>query len=154
GDEAMDMVARRRFDIILCDLYMTPISGMDLLKATLQANRDTLVIMMTGDPSVTSSVEALRAGAWDYLPKPFAASHLIVLLGRAAHAVMVARETAEQQARLLQSSGNSDRVTLLGVAPAFRRAVDLARKVASTDASVMIYGESGTGKEVIAQFIH
>jgi len=154
GDEAMEMVARRRFDIVLCDLYMTPISGMEILKATLQANRDTLVIMMTGDPSVTSSVEALRAGAWDYLPKPFAASHLIVLLGRAAHAVMVARETAEQQARLLQSSGNSDRVTLLGVAPAFRRAVELARKVASTDASVMIYGESGTGKEVIAQFIH
>ena len=154
GDEALETVKRRKFDIVLVDLYMTPVTGMDLLKATLEANRDTIVVVMTGNPSVTSSIEALRAGAWDYLPKPFSASHLQVLVGRAAHAVMVARETRELRTQLLAQNGNSDKVTLLGVAPAFRRAVDLARKVAATDASVMICGESGTGKEVIAQFIH
>jgi DNA-binding NtrC family response regulator len=109
---------------------------------------------MTGNPSVTSSVEALRAGGWDYLAKPFAAAHLQVLVGRAAHAIMVARETSVIRNQLLKQNGNSDKITLLGVSQSFRHAVELARKVAATDASVMLIGESGTGKEVIAQFIH
>jgi DNA-binding NtrC family response regulator len=154
GDEAVETVRRRKFDIVLVDLYMTPVSGMDILAATLDANKDTIVIVMTGNPSVTSSIEALRAGAWDYLPKPFSASHLQILIGRASHAVAVARETRDLRSRLVEQSGNSDKITLLGVSPAFRQAVDLARRVASTDASVMISGESGTGKELIAQFIH
>jgi DNA-binding NtrC family response regulator len=154
GDEAVDLVKRRRFDIVLVDLYMTPVSGMEILRATLESSKDTIVVVMTGNPSVTTSIEALRAGAWDYLPKPFSATHLQVLVGRASHAVMVARETRDLRVQLLKQSGNSDKITLLGVSPAFRKAVDLSRKVASTDASVMIMGESGTGKEVIAQFIH
>jgi DNA-binding NtrC family response regulator len=154
GDEAIDLVKRRRFDIILVDLYMTPVSGMEILKATLTSHKDTIVIVMTGNPSVNTSIEALRAGAWDYLPKPFSATHLQVLVGRASHAVMVARETRDLKTQLLKQTGNSEKVTLLGISPSFRAAVDLARKVASTDASVMIMGESGTGKEVIAQFIH
>jgi DNA-binding NtrC family response regulator len=154
GDEALELVRRRRFDIVLVDLYMTPVSGMEILRATLAANKDTIVVVMTGNPSVTTSIEALRAGAWDYLPKPFSATHLQVLIGRASHAVMVARETRDLRIQLLKQNGNSDKITLLGVSPAFRKAVDLARKVASTDASVMITGESGTGKELIAQFIH
>jgi DNA-binding NtrC family response regulator len=154
GDEAIDLVKRRRFDIILVDLYMTPVSGMEILTATLASHKDTIVIVMTGNPSVNTSIEALRAGAWDYLPKPFSATHLQVLVGRASHAVMVARETRDLKTQLLKQTGNSDKITLLGISPSFRAAVDLARKVASTDASVMIMGESGTGKEVIAQFIH
>ena len=154
GDEAVEMVKRRKYDIILVDLYMTPVSGMDVLKAALAAHRDTIVVVMTGNPSVTTSIEALRAGAWDYLPKPFSATHLQVLVGRASHAVMVARETRDLRFQLMKQNGNSDKIALLGVSPAFRKAVDLARKVAPTDASVMITGESGTGKELIAQFIH
>jgi DNA-binding NtrC family response regulator len=154
GDEALEMVRRRKFDIVLVDLYLTPISGLEILKAALEAHKDTIVVVMTGNPSVTSSIEALRAGAWDYLPKPFSATHLQVLVGRASHAVMVARETRDLRQQLVQQSGNSDKITLLGISPAFRKAVELARKVAPTDASIMITGESGTGKEVIAQFIH
>ncbi|MDQ3696779.1 MAG: sigma-54 dependent transcriptional regulator [Gemmatimonadota bacterium] len=154
GDEALDAVKRRKYDILLVDLYMTPVPGMEILRAALEAHRDTIVVVMTGNPSVGTSIEALRAGAWDYLPKPFSATHLQVLIGRAAHAVVVARETRDLRLQLLKQSGNSDKITLLGIAPAFRKAVELARKVSSTDASVMISGESGTGKEVIAQFIH
>ncbi len=154
GEEALDAVRRKKFDVILVDLYMSQASGLDILKAALEANRDTIVVVMTGNPSVTSSIEALRLGAWDYLPKPFSATHLQVLVGRASHAVMIARETRELRLQLMQQHGHSDKVALIGISPAFRKAVELARKVAPTDASVLISGESGTGKEVIAQFIH
>jgi DNA-binding NtrC family response regulator len=156
GEEALELVKRRKFDIILVDLYMSQVSGLELLRAALDTNRDTIVVVMTGNPSVTTSIEALRAGAWDYLPKPFSATHLQVLIGRASHAVMVNREASDLRLQVLQQTtqGEGGGAPLIGISPLFRKAVELARKVAATDASVFITGESGTGKEVIAQFIH
>src|SRR5919202_2858884 len=153
GEEALETVRRRKFDIILVDLYMSQISGLEILQATLEAYKDTIVVVMTGNPSVTMSMEALIAGAWDYLPKPFSATHLQVLIGRASHAVMMTREAQELRVQLMNQHGHSDKIALIGISPLFRKAVELARKVAPTDASVFISGESGTGKEVIAQFI-
>ena len=154
GQDGLELLKRRAFDVVLVDLYMSQVDGLSLLRAALATNHDTIVIVMTGNPSVESSVEALRQGAFDYLPKPFSASHLQVLIGRAVHTLLVARETREQQDTLDRAHVDSDKVTLLGTAPAFRRAIELARKVAPTDASVFITGESGSGKEIIAQFIH
>ena len=133
---------------------MSQISGLEILQAALGAYKDTIVVVMTGNPSVTSSIEALRAGAWDYLPKPFSATHLQVLIGRASHAVMMSREAQDLRVQLMKQHGHSEKLALIGISPTFRKAVELARKVAATDASVFISGESGTGKEVIAQFIH
>src|SRR5947209_6137044 len=154
GEEALETLKRVRFDIVLLDLYMAQVQGMELLRVTLETHPETIVIVMTGHPSVTSNLEALQAGAWDYLPKPFSATHMQILVGRAAHAVMVARETRELQAGNGNEGGTGEKVPLIGVSPSFRRAIDLARRVASTDASVFITGESGVGKEQIAQFIH
>src|SRR5438128_12141062 len=154
GQEALYLVKCRAFDILLVDLYTSQVDGLTLLRAALTTNRDTIGIVMTGNPSVDSSVEALVQGAWDYLPKPFSATHLRVLIGRAVHTLLVARETRDQEAELERRHVHSEKVTLLGTAPAFRQAIELARKVAPTDASVFITGESGTGKEMIAQFIH
>src|SRR2546425_3840372 len=154
GDEALETLKRTRFDIVLLDLYMAQVQGLELLRVALENHADTILIVMTGHPSVTSNIEALQAGAWDYLPKPFSATHLQILLGRAAHAVIVARETRDLQAGSGTEGGGTDKVPLIGVSSAFRRVTDLARRVASTDASVFITGESGVGKEQIAQFIH
>jgi len=146
GEEALETLKRVRFDIVLLDLYMAQVQGMELLRVTLETHPETIVIVMTGHPSVTSNLEALQAGAWDYLPKPFSATHMQILVGRAAHAVMVARETRELQAGSGNEGGTGEKVPLIGVSPSFRRAIDLARRVASTDASVFITGESGVGK--------
>lgn len=154
GNEALETVRKKTYDIALLDLYMSQVPGMELLKACLSARPDTICVMMTGNPSVQSNLQALELGAWDYLPKPFSASHLEVLIGRAAHAVCVARETAQMRQKLERENGHSDTITVLGNSRALREAIALARKVASTNASVFITGESGTGKELFAQFIH
>lgn len=152
GDEAIEMASRGAFDIVLIDLYMTPIGGMDILRAILAARPATIAVMMTGNACVRSSVEAFAAGAWDYVPKPFSATHLQVVIGRAACAVMTMREQNGARAGSDAAAGRGPQ--LVGNSPSFRNALQLARKVARTDASVMIVGESGTGKELIAQFIH
>ena len=154
GEEALELLRRRQFDLVLVDLFMSQVPGLEILNASLESNHDCLVVVMTGNPSVTSSIEALRMGAWDYLPKPFSATHLQVLIGRASHAVLKSREAADLRSQILRQHSHSDTQALIGISLAFRKAVELARKVAPTDASVFISGESGTGKEVIAQFIH
>ena len=154
GDEALVLLQRRAFDIVLLDLYMSHVPGMELLRTCLNTKPDTLVIIITGHPSLASSLEALRAGAWDYLPKPFSATQLDILVGRAAHAVLAARKARELKTEFERRHSHSEKITVLGVSPAFRKVIELARRVAPTDASVFISGESGTGKELIAQFIH
>jgi DNA-binding NtrC family response regulator len=153
-EEAIQMLGRIKPNIVLCDLYLPDGTGLAVLAEALKLDRECLVIVMTGKASVRSSIDALRAGAWSYLPKPFSAMHLTILVGRAAHSIVVAREG---RARKLEGAGpasQGDAPVLLGTSEAFRKVLDAARQVARTDAAVFITGESGTGKEMIAQFIH
>jgi DNA-binding NtrC family response regulator len=152
GSEADSRLRERPYDIVLLDLYMSGVPGRYLLRRALETNPDTAVIVMTGRPSVNSSVETLRDGAWDYLPKPFSAAQLRILVGRAAHAAIVSRESRDTRPDGQQATEES--TLLLGDSPVFRGVVALARRVAATDASVFVTGESGTGKELVAQFIH
>lgn len=130
------------------------VSGMDLLKAVMEKDEDSLVVMMTGRPSVETSLEALRLGAWDYIPKPFSATHLHILMGRAGHAIVVSRESAKQHESHETGLGYGAEIPILGQSAALGQVVDMARSVARTNATVFLSGESGTGKELIAQFIH
>jgi DNA-binding NtrC family response regulator len=152
GAEADLKLRERKYDIVLLDLYMSGVPGTHLLRTAIESRPDGLVIVMTGRPSVQSSVQALRDGAWDYLPKPFSATQLRVLVGRAAHTIFVSRES--ESIRSAPVDEEDDESALIGESPAFRGVIALARKVATTDASVFITGESGTGKELVAQYIH
>src|SRR3989442_1871960 len=154
GEEALELLKRRAFDVVLIDLYMTQISGMELLRCALVTNSGTIVIVITGKPSVESSLAVLTAGAWDYLPKPFTGTQLQIVVGRAVHTVMIGRETRALRVQTGQHNDNGGPLAVLGVSSLFQKAMSLARTVAATDASVFITGESGSGKELIAQFIH
>jgi DNA-binding NtrC family response regulator len=151
GEEAIEMVRRQRFDIMFVDVYMTPVSGIDVLKTVMATAPHTLVVLMTGNPTVESSIEAMQMGAWEYLSKPYSGTQLQLLLGRAAHTVTTRRQSETPEA---DSAGSVSGGMLIGTSAAFRRATDLAKKAAPTNAAVMIVGETGTGKEVLAQYIH
>ena len=154
GAEALDMIQRSRFDIMLVDVGLSPVSGFDVLRAVMAATPETLVVLMTGNPTLSSSIEAMQIGAWDYLSKPYSGTQLQLLLGRASHLVAT-RQQEEQRAGADDSAlALGTQVPIFGTAPAFRQAIDLARKVAATTASVMIVGETGTGKELLAQCVH
>ena len=149
GEEAIEMVRRSRYHIMFVDVYMTPVSGIDVLKTVMATSPSTLVVLMTGNPTVESSIEAMQIGAWEYLSKPYSGTQLQLLLGRAAHTV----STREGDlATAIDAGGEGSQ--LLGTSPAFRRATDLAKKAAATNASIMIVGETGSGKEIVAQYIH
>ena len=151
GDEAIEMIRRQRFDIMFVDVYMTPVSGIDVLKTVMATAPDTLVVLMTGNPSVESSIEAMQIGAWEYLSKPYSGTQLQLILGRAAHTVSKRRQTDGYNSEQGESATGG---LLVGTSQSFRRATELAKRVAPTNAAVMIVGETGTGKEVLAQYIH
>jgi DNA-binding NtrC family response regulator len=92
GPEALDLVLRGAYDIVLVERRMPEVDGLTLLRATLAARPDTVVIMMADDLGLEACIEALREGAWDFLRKPFAAAHLQVLVARAAHTLEVSHQ--------------------------------------------------------------
>jgi DNA-binding NtrC family response regulator len=152
--EAQNLLRHSVFDVLLLDWYMSDVPGCELLPVALAANPMTRVIAVTGKPTLASSLEAMRIGAWAYLPKPFSAVQLGIVVGQAVHATLAARESLQRSQELEQAGENSDKIRILGLAPSFRGAISRARKVAPTDASVLLTGESGSGKELFAQFIH
>lgn len=154
GDEALRLLQKRKYDIVLVNLFMSGVSGMKILETARDAHSDSLVILMTGNPSVETNIRALQAGAWEYLAMPFTAEQLQLSVGRAAHNVLEGRGGLTVAPVVTEEVPDNGMASLIGISPAFCRAVELARKVAKTNASVMISGESGTGKEGIAQLIH
>jgi DNA-binding NtrC family response regulator len=151
GRNALDVVRRHRPEIILSDIHLPDVDGMELLKEIRRISPETLVIMITGFATVDSSVEAIRAGAYDYIPKPFTATQLRILIGRAAQQVKLVRDNAllRDQLRRQYSFEN-----IVGTSDSIQKVFSVVSRVAPTEASIFISGESGTGKELIARAIH
>jgi DNA-binding NtrC family response regulator len=151
GRNALDSVRRHHPDIVLTDLMLPDMDGLALLKEVKRIAPDTLVVMITGFATVDSSVEAIRAGAYDYIPKPFTATQLRILIGRAAQQVRLVRDNAHLRDQLKKQYSFEN---IIGASEALQKIFSVISRVAPTDANVMVSGESGTGKELIARAIH
>jgi DNA-binding NtrC family response regulator len=151
GRNALDSVRRHRPDIVLTDLMLPDMDGLALLKEIKRVAPDTLVVMITGFATVDSSVEAIRAGAYDYIPKPFTATQLRILIGRAAQQVRLVRDNAHLRDQLKKQYSFDN---IIGTSDSIQKVFSVVSRVAPTEASVFISGESGTGKELIARAIH
>ena len=145
--EAEAVLAREKFDLVFCDVRLPDGSGQDFLERLMTAAEPPLVVMMTGYGSIESAVACMRAGAFDYLLKPFTPDIIEVLLKKAESFGQLVKVN-----RILSESG--DEGDLLGDSPVMRRLRQLILKVAPTDATVLLTGESGTGKEMVARELY
>ncbi|MGH8525671.1 MAG: sigma-54-dependent transcriptional regulator, partial [Gammaproteobacteria bacterium] len=148
--EARDKMAGRRPDVVLLDLVLPDGNGMDLFQ-DIESRSATEVILITGNASLETSIEALRLGAADYLTKPVNVKHLKNVLSRVTRPADLKAELDELRGDL-RSLGRFG--GLIGVSLAMQKVYDQIARVAPTAATVLITGESGTGKELVANTIH
>jgi DNA-binding NtrC family response regulator len=152
GDETLTLIETGAFEIVL--IADTPqLPKMQLLRACLRAHEGVLAIMVMNASDVSENLQALDQGAWDCLPKPISVADLRLRVGRAAEAARLARAAALARADGSREVPDAD-LRLLGRSHAFTQALEIARRVAPTDANVLVTGEPGVGKELIARYIH
>ncbi|MCI0473259.1 MAG: sigma-54 dependent transcriptional regulator [Ignavibacteria bacterium] len=150
GNQALQILDEKNFDVIFTDLKMSDVGGMELLQAVKQKYPDTIVIVITGYATVASAVETMRYGAFDYLPKPFTPAEILTVLNRALEKRNLVKIIKEEY----NYSDLSGFEGIIGKSPSILRVYNLINKVAPTDSTVLILGESGTGKELTARAIH
>ena len=151
GHEALDLVDSQVFDVVLTDLRMEPVGGMEVLAGVKRVSPQTAVIILTAYGEVKTAVEALRQGAYQYLTKPFNFQEVSHVVEQAAGSLDLTRENLA----LKQAAAAGTPVTdLVGAAPVTMQLCKMIEHVAPSDATVLVRGESGTGKEVAARAIH
>jgi DNA-binding NtrC family response regulator len=151
GNDALCPLASQEYDLVLTDLRMAGLDGLGLLKKIKEQYPNTLVIMMTAYGSEKIAVEAMKAGARDYIVKPFDNEEVKILVRQALEQRRLQRQVQHLHERL-DAAFRFDNI--LGTSPAMQRVSDNVKKVAPTDLTVLVTGESGTGKELIANAIH
>jgi DNA-binding NtrC family response regulator len=150
GEDALRALDRELYDIVLLDLNLPGMHGMNVLSAAPALQTDAQFIVMTAFGSVDNAVEAMKLGAYDYVNKPFRTEELLLTLQRALQETQLRREVAQ----LRRHAATGVRARIIGRAPAMERMFDLVERVAPTRATVLITGETGTGKELVARAIH
>jgi len=151
GHTGLEKIDKESFDVVLLDLKMPGLSGMDVLKQLKENDPNCVVIVITGYATIDSAVEAIKQGAYDYLPKPFSPDVLSSVVKKAVRNRRQILEDAYTRLTLGQEMMSD---TIIGRSNAIKGAVLRAQKVASTDATVLITGETGVGKELVARRIH
>ncbi|MEO8031974.1 MAG: sigma-54 dependent transcriptional regulator [Gemmatimonadota bacterium] len=153
GKAGLDLIRGGTYDIVLSDIRMPQVSGLDILAAVREQDPLTPVILMTAQASLQTAIGAVNAGAYYYIQKPFANDELIAILRRATdyRAVRVENKNLKQEIRRRERGGSDHPV---GKSRRFIEVLKLADQVAPTESTVLIQGESGTGKEVLARYIH
>lgn len=151
GPEGKRQIQEGEFDIVITDLVMNDVDGMEVLSTAVDVLPEAQVVMVTGHASVPLAVEAMQLGAYNFLEKPITPNRLRAVTKRAVEAVLLRRDNMELNQRLDEKFGYEG---IVFASEEMKNVIDQVRRVALTDATVLITGESGTGKELIAQAIH
>ena len=151
GEEAIAQIEKELFDLVITDLKMPKVGGLDVLKAVKEASPDSVVLIVTAYASAESAVEAMKLGAYDYLTKPFQVDEVQLIIRNA----LERRRLSTENVLLKREIASQDSlVNIIGQSEAIKKVFEVVRKVADTKSNVLICGESGTGKELIARAIH
>ncbi len=151
GEEGIALFSAAPSPLVITDMKMPGMDGMQLLGSIKACSPETLVIMITAFGTVDIAVQAMKAGAYDYITKPFNRDELLLTVAKALQLIDVEAENRKLKEEL---ADRSDFRTVVGSSPQMDKVFSIVRKVADTEASVLITGESGTGKELIARSIH
>jgi len=151
GKEAFEKMKEHPFDIVITDLKMPGIDGMEVLKTLRKEYPDTIVIMITGFSTVETAVEAMKLGAFDYIPKPFTPDEVTVVVKKAIEQKSLLLENIYLRHELQEKYGFHH---IVGKSKKMQDIYRTIEKVAPTDRTVMVYGGTGTGKELVARAIH
>ncbi len=151
GNDAQRLLRDQAFDIVVTDLQMQNGDGMTLLRESKKLQPEVPVVMITAFATTDSAVEAMKAGAFDYLSKPFKIEEIKIVFQKALETKMMASENKSLKSELRDKYDFSN---LLGNSDAMKYIYDLIKKTAPTRTNILIYGESGTGKELVARAIH
>ena len=151
GEEAIAQIDRELFDLVITDLKMPKAGGLDVLKAVKECSPDSVVLIITAFASPESAVEAMKLGAFDYLPKPFQVDEVQLKI---RNALGQRRLSTDNMLLKREIAARTPQAQLIGSSEAMKKVFDVIKKVADTKSNVLIFGESGTGKELVARAIH
>ncbi len=151
GEEALGLLKKEDVDVMLTDLFMEGMDGMELMRRAKEMHPELLIIMLTAYGTVENAVQAMKAGAFDYLTKPVNLDKLEMLVQRALNSRRIEKENLELKKQLHNKYGFEN---IVGNSPKMQKVFRLIEQVAASKATVLITGESGTGKELIARAIH
>src|SRR5262245_27986191 len=152
--DALAELKRGNFDILLSDLMMPEIDGIALLRQALEIDPNLVSIIMTGQGTIQTAVEAMKSGAFDYVLKPFRLQHMLPVLDRALGVRRLRLENIRLRRYVERLTFESAKYRIIGSGPAMQKVTQLIEKVAPTDATVVVRGPSGSGKELVARALH
>ena len=149
SQEGLDLVQKQKFDLIISDLKMHPVSGLEILKGAVKNFPDSIVIMISGYGTIEASVEAIRSGSFDFIEKPFTSKKLFSCIDRAFNdQEMLGPKGSEPDDSIKTFSG------MIYKSKKMAEIIEVVQKIAPGDINVLITGESGTGKDLVARAIH
>ncbi len=151
GEEAIGHVKKEIFDLVITDLKMPKVGGLEVLRAVKEVSPDTVVLVITAFASTESAVEAMKLGAYDYLTKPFQIDEVQLII---RNALEKRRLTTENMLLKREIASQASFAQIVGQSETMQKVFELVRKVADSRSNVLICGESGTGKELVARAIH